>query len=211
LRAAELFFRPQRLTLHEGSLIAADDETIAGANAAGPSAAGPSAAARPLSPLVSLLGIPAAAIDVLSDHNADSYWGRSDCFDLAIDLTAGRRGLAALAEAMSRWVRHLLAVDVSIEPLVEMRDVAFTWYVGLDAEGTHIGNALWNGNALDEQARASVVGLYRLTFADAGDVGATIADEPVYLILAMSPEKVLRMKPQNLLTGLPVRHPEVVS
>ena len=30
LRAAELFFRPQRLTLHEGALIAADEETIAG-------------------------------------------------------------------------------------------------------------------------------------------------------------------------------------
>ena len=29
LRAAELLFRPQRLTVHEGSLIAADDETIA--------------------------------------------------------------------------------------------------------------------------------------------------------------------------------------
>src|SRR5262245_51640088 len=29
LRAAELFFRPQRLTSHDGSLIAADEETIA--------------------------------------------------------------------------------------------------------------------------------------------------------------------------------------
>ena len=31
LRAAELFFRPQRLTVHDGSLIAADEETVAGA------------------------------------------------------------------------------------------------------------------------------------------------------------------------------------
>jgi len=30
LRAAELLFRPQRMTLHEGSLIAADEETISG-------------------------------------------------------------------------------------------------------------------------------------------------------------------------------------
>src|SRR5262249_23236216 len=30
LRAAELFFRTQRVTLHEGSLIAADEETIGG-------------------------------------------------------------------------------------------------------------------------------------------------------------------------------------
>jgi hypothetical protein len=197
LRAAELFFRPQRLTLHESSLIAADEETIAGA------------AAQPLSPLVSLLGIPAgAAIDVMSDHNADTYWERSDAFDLAIDLTAGRRGLAALGQAMARWVRHLLAVEVAIEPLTAMRDVDFTWYVGLDAHGTRIGNALWSGNAVDEQTRAGVVGLYRLTFADPGDAEATIAGKPVYLILAMSPAKVLRMKPQNLLTGLPVRQLE---
>jgi hypothetical protein len=200
LRAAELFFRPQQLTLHEGSLIAADQETIAGAGA------------RPLSPLVSLLGIPASAeIDVLSDQNADTYWERSDCFDLAIDLTAGRRGLAALGQAMSRWLRHLLAVEVNIEPLTAMRDVDFTWYVGLDAEGTRIGNALWNGEAPDETAQAHLVGLYRLTFADPGDAGTTIAGEPVYLIMAMSPDKVLRMKPQNLLTGLPVRNLEAVN
>ena len=30
LRAAELFFRPQKLTLHEGSLVAADEETVSG-------------------------------------------------------------------------------------------------------------------------------------------------------------------------------------
>ena len=35
--------------------------------------------------------------------------------------------------------------------------------------------------------------------------------EPVYLILAMTTDKVLRMKPQNLVTGLPVRHLEAVT
>ena len=34
LRAAELFFRPQRMTLHEGALLAADEETIAGTTGA---------------------------------------------------------------------------------------------------------------------------------------------------------------------------------
>ena len=41
-----------------------------------------------------------------------------------------------------------------------------TWYVGLDADGTQIGDALWNGEELDEATRARVVGLYRLTFRD---------------------------------------------
>ena len=93
LRAAEMFFRPQRLTTHEGSLIAADEETVAGTNASS------------ASPLVSMLGMPAeAAIDVLNDDNAHDYWERSDRFDMALDLTAGRRGLAALGDVIARWV-----------------------------------------------------------------------------------------------------------
>ena len=93
LRAAELFFRTQRVTLHDGSLIAADEETIGGINPA------------PVTPLVSMLGIPAEAeIDIINDNNADSYWQRSDQFDMALDLTGGRSGQVALAEAMRRWI-----------------------------------------------------------------------------------------------------------
>jgi hypothetical protein len=29
-------------------------------------------------------------------------------------------------------------------------------------------------------------------------------------LLAMTPERILRMKPQNLVTGLPIRHLEAV-
>jgi hypothetical protein len=200
LRAAELFYRPQRMTLHEGSLIATDEEATAGSSTA------------LLSPLITMLGISVGAeIDVLSDDNASAYWERSDRFDMAIDLTAGRPGLAALGEAMSHWVRHMLAVEVEIEPLTEMRDVNLTWYVGLDAEATRIGNALWNGDTLDEATRSNVIGLYRLTFVNPTNSSEMINREPVYLILAMSPDRVLRMKPQNLLTGLPVCHPEAVS
>jgi len=36
-------------------------------------------------------------------------------------------------------------------------------------------------------------------------------DNPIYLILAMTPERTLRMKPQNLVTGLPIAHFEAVS
>jgi hypothetical protein len=200
LRAAELFFRPQRLTLHEGSLIAADEETISGIGD------------TPASPLVSMLGIPAQAnIDVMNDDNADYYFEHSDQFHTALDVTAGRRGLEALAQALSRWVSHLLSVEVDIEPLVEMRDANFVWYVGLDADGTRIGDALWNGEDLDEAIRARVVGLFRLTFRDPAVVLERVGNEPVYLILAMSPDKIVRMKPQNLIAGLPIRHLEAVS
>jgi Family of unknown function (DUF6352) len=196
LRAAEMLFRPQRLTVHEGALVAADDELIAGASGA------------PVSPLVSMLGLPAsAAIEVITDDNAATYWERSDRFDMALDLTAGRRGQAALGEALAHFVRHMLALDVAIEPLVEMRDVPLTWYIGLDADGTRIGDALWNGGTLDVATAERVVALYRLTVRDA----AGGSGEPVYLILAMTPERVLRMKPQNILAGLPARLKETVS
>jgi len=200
LRAAEMFFRPQKLTLHEGSLVAADEETVAGIGQ------------RPLSPLVSMLGLPAAAeIDVLGEDNADSYWRRSDQFDMALDLTADRHGLIALGEVARRWIAHLLAVDVQIEPLVELQDAPLVWYVGLDAEATRIGDALWHGEDLDQTARGSVVGLYRLTFNDAGDADEKVRGEPVYLIAAMTADKVLRLKPQNLIVGLPVRRLETAS
>jgi hypothetical protein len=194
LRAAELFFRPQRMAAHDGALIAADEETL---DAMG---------AEPLPPLVAMLGLsPFRGIDVLGDANAGTYWQRSDAFDMALDLTAGRRGLAALGEAMTRWIDHLLGIDVAIEPLTAMQDVALAWYVGLDATGTKIGNALWNGAELDGAGEAAIVGLYRLTFSDPEVVAEAAKDEPVYLILAMAADKTLRMKPQNLLAGLPVR------
>ena len=198
LRAAELFFRPQRLTVHEGALLAADQEFVDAGGGA--------------SPLAAMLGLPEQRdVEVLSDANAAGYWERSDRFDLALDLTAGRRGLAALGTVIAHWVKHLLDIDVVVEPLDELRDVVLAWYVGLDANGTRIGDALWKGTEIDEATRGRVVGLFRLTFRDTDAVIERMAGEPVYLILAMAPDRVLRMKPQNLLNGLPVRHLESVT
>jgi Family of unknown function (DUF6352) len=200
LRAGELFFRTQRVTLHDGSLIAADEETIAGGRQA------------PVSPLVSMLGLPPeAAIEVLNDDNAGSYWERSDRFDMALDLSGGRAGLAALAQAMELWVGHLLGLAVTIEPLTELRDAPLSWYVGLDADATQIGNAMWLGEELDDNARTRVIGLFRLSFSDPRLMLDKVRGEPIYLVLAMSGEHLIRMKPQNLVTGLPVKHLEAVS
>jgi hypothetical protein len=200
VRAAELFFRVQRVSLHDGALIAADEETIGGLSA------------TPVSPLVSMLGIPVEAeIDVINDNNADNYWDRSDKFDMAIDLTAGREGLRALAQAMQYWIAHLLGIDVIIEPVTELKDVNFTWYVGLDSDATRIGNTLWKGDEVDQAAVASVVGLFRLNFRETSIMLEKVRGEPVYLILAMTSDKTIRMKPQNLLSGLPVAHLETAS
>jgi hypothetical protein len=200
LRAAELFFRTQRVTMHENSLLAADEETIGGVNTS------------PVTPLVSMLGIPAEAqIDIINDSNAESYWERSDRFDMALDLTGGRAGLVALAEAMRRWIAHVLGVEVTIEPLTELREAPLSWYVGLDADATRIGDRLWKEGDIDEAAMSKVIGLFALTFRDPSVVLDKVKGEPVYLILAMTDNKTIRLKPQNLVTGLPIRHLEAVS
>jgi hypothetical protein len=42
-------------------------------------------------------------------------------------------------------------------------------------------------------------------------VADVVEQEPVYLITAMTSDLNLRMKPQNLLTGLPIKHLEAAS
>ena len=200
LRAAELMFRPQRITMHDGALLAADEELIAGKSGA------------PVSPLVSMLGLPGPdAIDVLNEDNAGSYWERSDRFDFALDLTAGRRGHAALAQVISAFLRHMLAIEAEVEPMIELRNAPLAWYVGLDAAATKIGDQLWDGGELDAATAGRVLGLYRVTFRDAARLAPQLAAEGIYLILAMTSDGTLRVKPQNLVVGLPIRSPERVS
>jgi hypothetical protein len=49
------------------------------------------------------------------------------------------------------------------------------------------------------------VALYRLEFRDPGDVVPQMAGRPVYLGLACRPDRTLKVKPQNLVTNLPLR------
>jgi hypothetical protein len=200
LRAAEMFFRPQKLIVREGSIIAVDEETESLLDR------------QPRSPLVELLGLPVATeVDTLNDAIAHSYWERSDRFDLALDLSPGQRGLVALAEVAVRWLSHLIAVDVTIEPLTELRDAPLSWYVGLDAEATRIGDAIWNSGAPDRTMQSQLVGLFRLTFRDAAVMVEKVSGEAIYLLMAMTPDEMLRLKPQNLVTGLPIRQKEMVN
>jgi uncharacterized protein DUF6352 len=200
LRAAEMFFRPQRLVLQEASIVAIDEETDQ------------SPALHSPSPLSALLGLlPTAEIDLLSDCTAESYWERSDRFDMALDLTTGRRGLIALGDVVARWLSHLLAIDVVVEPLAELESASFSWYVGLSSDATRIGDAIWNGDDLDDGTRPQLVSLFRLTFEDPTDVIENVRGQPLYLLLARNADGVLRLKPQNLIAGLPIRQVEAVN
>ena len=97
---------------------------------------------------------------------------------------------------------------MTVLPLTEVREVALTWYVGLDAEATDLGDALWTGRSLDERAQRRLVGLYQLDLAKF----ANHDEKPtIYLLLAMSDKMTLFLKPQNLVTGLPLHELETVQ
>jgi hypothetical protein len=195
LRAAELFYRPQRVTFHEGSVLLADAETIESHERD-----------RHASPLLAMLGGPAVtALDVLTAANAAAYFERSDAFDMVLSFGGPGEGRGGLAAAMAAFVRHMLGVETEIEPVERMEDRDWTWFVGLDAEATRIGNALWRGEPVEDGALDRVLGLFRLTLADPSEALPQVGSRPVWLILAMSADNMLRMKPQNLVAGLPLR------
>ncbi|TIP78255.1 MAG: hypothetical protein E5X63_38060, partial [Mesorhizobium sp.] len=61
------------------------------------------------------------------------------------------------------------------------------------------------------EAAKRVIALFRLTFSDTGEVLPQVGARPVWLIMAMTPDRTIRMKPQNLVAGLPFRAPGTVN
>lgn len=191
VRAAELFFRPQRATWHADTILLADAEAIFAHEQA-----------RRTTPLLAMLGQETSAdLTVLTQGNADTYWGRSDAFDMALDLGGLPSGRDALGRALEVWLRHMLGIPATIAAIPSITDADWRWFVGLDAEATRIGNALWRGETPDEAER--LLALYALR-AEPGCLRADLADQPVYLLLACGSDRMVRLKPQNLLVGLPL-------
>lgn len=200
LRAGETFFRPQKVSLSDGRVLLADAEVIEARESS-----------NRASPLVAMLGQePASELDVMVDDNAWTYWSRSDAFTMAFDLGTNPKSRDGLARAIEAWIGHLLHVAVRVTPIETMQDADWRWFVGLDAEATRIGNALWNGETIDGETGRRVLALFSLAFADPSRIDPRIGDKPVYLILAMGKDGKLHAKPQNLVVGLPLIQPTEV-
>ena len=197
LRAAELFYRSQQATVHEGTLLLADAEVVEAQQHAEHD--------LHASPLTAMLAPKAfGEMDVMDDENAWTYWSRSDAHAMVMNIGGNPKARAGLCRVIERWVAHLLGVAVKVETIASIEDSDWRWFVGLDSEGTRIGNALWNGTAPDDRSAERIVALMRLNIEDARLVDERVGDRPVYLILAMGADKVVRMKPQNLVAGLPL-------
>lgn len=197
-RAGEIFFRPQRVSVEAGQVLAADASTI--------EAYAETGGFGNLGRLIKQQQTPVATVkmDVLNPENAPLYFLRDELFSFLLDLTPGRDGARALATVLERWVAHLLGVRVAIEPVERVADERWRWHSGLDVESTAILNALYRGENVPEETLARLVTLFRLEFADPANALAEAAGRPVYLGLACREDRTLRMKPQNLLLNLPL-------
>ncbi len=198
VRAAELLFREQKVTILDGAVLAADGETVAMYAAGGGFGSLGRLIVEARSPLRRV------ELDVLGEDNAEMYWARNERYDTAIMLNFASPGLDALCRVLEAWVRHFLDVEVSIQPVRQIRDERWVWHVGLDAEGSRLLNDLYNGLEVEEERLERLLCLFRLAFADPSVMPSDIAGRPVYLAMAMTPDNVLRLKPQNLLVNLPI-------
>ncbi len=194
LRAAELFFRPQRVSVTGETVLLADAELIDAEEAGGHR-----------SPLTAMLGRePVTELDVLDDETAWTYWSRSDAFSMALNLSSNPKSREGLARAIEAWLRHLLHLEVRVEPVAKVQDEDWRWFVGLDAEATRIGNAVWNGDRLSGDTLSRVLAMFRMSAPDSSRIDPKVAGHPIYLFMAMNSERRLTVKPQNLVVGLPL-------
>ena len=197
LRAAEVFFREQKATIQEGHVLLADLETVemhASGNRYG-------SIGRLIVEAQSDLA--KTELEVLDRANAALYWERESRHDTVISLTFGRPALDAFCGVVEAWVFHFLKTGIQVRPVRKIDEPRWAWHIGLDAESSAILNELWAGNEIEPGRMRNVVALFSLRFDDPAVMRADIAGRTVYLALSMQ-EGVVRMKPQNLLTNLPL-------
>ena len=198
LRAAELFFREQKATIQEGHALLADHETVE-MHAAGSKYG---SIGRLIVEAQGTLG--KVDLDVLDRANAQIYWERESRHDTVISVTFGRPALDALARVIEAWIRHFLGLAVHVKPIRKIDEPHWAWHIGLDAESTAILNELWSGSQVDHGRMQRILALFAATFDDPAAMRTDIAGRTIYLALSATEEGIVRMKPQNLLTNLPL-------
>jgi hypothetical protein len=197
LRAAELFFREQKATIKDGHALLADLETVemhASGNKYG-------SIGRLI---VEAQGdLAKVDLDVLDKTNAAIYWERESRHDTVISITFGRPALDALCRVMEAWISHFLSLRTSIKPVGKIEEAPWAWHIGLDAESTAILNELWSGGQVEQGRMRNILAIFALRFDDPAAMRAEIRGRTIYLALSCE-EGVVKMKPQNLLTSLPL-------
>jgi hypothetical protein len=224
-RAGELFFRPQRVTVEQGRVLAADSTSLDHEQAT-----------QGLGELGRLLAQAQAPLKTLQlrvlDAEADAqtaprYFEQAAQADfrstllldlthtvhndlgqgIAFTMTAARSGLKPLALLMARWVQHFLGVAVLVQPLQKVEDSQWRWHLGLDTEASVLLDDLYQDHEVEPARLARLISLFSLVFDKPAEMRADVAGKPVYLGLMRNSQDSFRMKPQNLLLNLPLSAP----
>jgi Family of unknown function (DUF6352) len=197
LRAGELFWREQKATIQDGHVLLADLETVemhASGNRYGS---------------IGRLIVEAQGdvfqknLDVLDRANAATYWERESRHDTVISLTYGRPALDAFCRVMEAWIGHFLQLGVSIKPVRQINEQRWAWHVGLDVESSAILNELWSGGQVEQGRMRNILAIFALQFDEPAAMRADLRGRTLYLALSCE-GGVVRMKPQNLLSNLPL-------
>ncbi|MEM1044855.1 MAG: DUF6352 family protein [Pseudomonadota bacterium] len=198
LRAAELFFRDQSVTTDNETLMLADAEIVETYSKTGGFGG--------LGALIQEAGtlVHDVSLDVLTDDNKDVYWDRSDRFDTAIDFRFTQPALDAFCRVLESWVGHFTGVSVRVQPMQSIRDERWSWHIGLDLESNRILNGLYKGETIDDMLMQRIIALFRMDIEDRREVIDTMRGKPIWMGLAMNGNRQVKMKPQNLLTNLPL-------
>jgi len=115
-RAAELFFRRQRVSFNDGTVLLADDQTVemhattGGFGSLGRLLKENRAAPRTIE------------LDILDETSAGRYFERDECHDTVLSLNHGRPGCLALARVLERWIAHFHGVRTAVKPVREIPD-----------------------------------------------------------------------------------------
>jgi len=197
-RAAEIFFRKQRVSISDGAIMLADDVTV-DMHASG-------GAFGSLGKLLTEGQMPLRTVelDVLDEKTAGRYFERDERHDTVLNLDRGRAGCAALCRVLERWIAHFHGVRTALKPVREIPDEDWVWHVGLDAEATEMLNEIYNGGEVEPGRLKRIIGLFRIEFRDPVVLRPELAGMPVFAGLALAADNTLRMKPQNLLMNLPL-------
>lgn len=213
-RAGELLFRPQRIHSNDGQILCGDQTVLDLLNETG--------GLGDIGRLLAQSNAPMREVNlqVLNDGNAAQYWQHSDRHNFLLDLThnisadlshglvlnmtRARSGLKAIARVLEAWVAHFLGVQVIIQPEQQIDDANWRWHVGLDVESTALLNDLYEDRPVESARMQRLLSLFRLTFKNPHDMRSDVVGKPVYLGLAMTAGKLVKLKPQNLLLNLPL-------
>ncbi len=222
-RAAELLYRQQRITLHEGRIISGDQDTLDTQRDTG----GLGDLGRfLLQNKMQVAGSDAQTLRILNEEHALTFqeqraqasYHHNWLLDLTheqaaqvgpeghsfeIRLARKTSGLAALARVLELWVQHFKAAQVRITPLAKIEDPQWRWHTGLDSESSSILNTLYAQQSVPEAQLKRLITLFRLDFLDPADCQSEMRGKPTYLGLAMNEQGLLKLKPQNLLLNLP--------